>query len=172
MDFYLGDLRIVAINFAPKGWALCNGQLMSVQQNQALFTLLGTTYGGDGKTTFALPNLQGRVSLGFGQSLSGTTYTLGQSNGSQTVSLVQNQLPQHNHFFLANNLPGTTNAPGSNYFADSVAPDLDYSTLGLNTTMAPNAIAPAGNSMPLPIQQPYLGLNYIIAITGYFPSRN
>lgn len=172
MDFYLGDLRIVATNFAPKGWALCNGQLMSVQQNQALFSLLGITYGGDGKTTFALPNLQGRVSLGFGQSVSGTTYTLGQSNGSQTVSLVQSQLPQHNHFFLANNLPGNINAPGGNYFADSVAPDLDYSNLGVNTSMAPNAIAPAGNGAALPIQQPYLGLNFIIAITGYFPTRN
>ncbi|MGM9478960.1 phage tail protein [Pedobacter sp. GSP4] len=173
MEWYLGDIKIVSQNFAPKGWAVCNGQLMSIAQNQALFSLLGTVYGGNGTTTFGLPNLQGRVSLGYGVSpVSGTNYTLGQVAGTQNVTVLQSQLPMHNHMFAANNAPGTSNAPSGNYAADSVAPDLDYSNSGVNTVMAPGAIAPAGGSTPLSIQQPYLGLTFIIATTGMYPSRN
>jgi microcystin-dependent protein len=173
MDYYLGDIRIVAMNFAPKGWALCNGQILPVQQNQALFSLLGTFYGGNGTTTFALPNLQGRVSLGVGRNPnSGITYAQGQMAGTQNVTLLPSQLPAHNHFFAANNAPGTTTAPAGTYFADSVAPDLDFSNAGLNTVMAPGALSATGSSAPLPIQQPYLGLTFIIATTGMYPSRN
>lgn len=161
------------MNYAPKGWALCNGQLLPILQNQALFSLLGTTYGGNGTTNFGLPNLQGRVSLGFGQSpASGNNYVLGQVAGSQSVTILQSQLPAHNHVFLANNAAGTTNAPANAYFADSVAPDLDYSNAGVNTAMSANAIGRTGGNGPIPVQQPYLGLYFIIATTGIYPSRN
>ena len=172
MDFYLGDIRIVSINFAPKGWALCNGQILPIQSNQALFSLLGITYGGNGNTTFALPNLQGRVSIGFGTSPGGASYVLGQTGGSQNVTVLQTQLPAHNHAFMANNTPGATNAPANAYFADSVAPDLDFSNAAPNTTMATGALGLTGGNGPLPVQQPYLGLTFIIATTGIYPARN
>jgi microcystin-dependent protein len=172
MDFYLGDIRIVSINFAPKGWALCNGQILPIQTNQALFSLLGTMYGGNGTTTFGLPNLQGRVSLGFGTSPAGSSYAIGQVAGSPNVTVLPSQLPAHNHAFFANNAPGTTNAPANAYFADSVAPDLDFSNAGPNTVMAPGALGLTGGNGPIPVQQPYLGLTFIIATTGIYPSRN
>jgi microcystin-dependent protein len=172
MEYFLGDIRIVPFSFAPKGWALCNGQILPIQTNQALFSLLGTMYGGNGTTTFGLPNLQGRVSLGFGTSPENSGYVLGQAAGSQNVTVLQPQLPAHNHAFFANNAPGTTNAPANAYFADSVAPDLDFSNAGPNTVMASGALGLTGGNGPVPVQQPYLGLNFIIALNGIYPSRN
>lgn len=167
MEFYLGEIKIVAFNYAPRGWALCNGQLLSVTQNSALFSLLGTTYGGNGTTNFALPNLQSRIPLGFAGSA-----PLGMPAGTPTVSLTVAQLPAHTHQLRANNTPGTVTSPNNSYFADCVAPDLDYSSAGANTVMAPNMLSVQGSSQPAPTVQPYLVLNFVIALTGIYPSRN
>ncbi|NCD70237.1 phage tail protein [Mucilaginibacter agri] len=167
MDWYLGEIKIISQNFAPKGWALCNGQLLPIAQNQALFALLGTIYGGNGIQTFGLPNLQGRIPLGFS-----TQYPQGLISGTNSATLTANQLPMHNHMFLANNAAGNTAAPSGAYFAISGTADNDYSTGQPNAVMAPNELGMAGSSQPVSTQQPYLALNFVIATTGIYPSRN
>lgn len=183
-QYFLGEIRSFGFNFAPKGWALCAGQILSIAQNQALFSLLGTTYGGNGTTTFALPDLRGRAITGFGQLAGGGSYSLGQIGGNETVTLITSQMPMHNHLFNASNVGGDAPLPkpqagGSNYLsgADRVVsgqPDvavLAYAPSGSLTPLA-TTTSITGGSQPHPNIQPYLVINYCIALVGIFPSRN
>lgn len=161
---FLGEIKIVSFNFAPKGWALCDGQLLPINQNQALFSLFGTTYGGDGRVNFALPNLQGRVPLHMGSS-----FILGQEGGETAHTLIISELPQHTHFAGANSTTVTGSNPVGNYWGNG-GKAIYNSTQ--NTTMAPQAISNIGGSQPHDNMSPYLVLNFIVALTGVFPSRN
>jgi len=177
-------------NFAPRNWAFCAGQLMSISQNTALFSILGTTYGGNGQTTFALPDLRGRVPVGTGQGPGLTNITLGEVSGTETVTLLTTQMPAHTHTATAT-VTGTV-APGAvedNGLLDdpagarpaispsgakiysSATPDAAMGTSPINAT-ATVTIGISGNSQPVPIRNPYLGMNYIICLFGIFPSRN
>jgi microcystin-dependent protein len=168
---FIGDVRLFAGNFAPRGYALCNGQLLSIAQYAALYQLIGTTYGGDGQQTFALPNLQSRVPVHQGNLQGGSTYLLGQVAGVEGVSLNSNQIPSHTH--LPNCLSGTgaSGSPVNMMWAGSA-----LGNLYLNQTPTPPmqnpAFAPSGSSQPHSNIQPYQVLNYIIALEGAFPSRN
>jgi len=166
---FLGQIAIYGFQFAPRNWAYCNGQLLAIAQNSALFSLLGTTYGGNGTTIFALPNLQGRVPLHWGQGPGLSNYSLGQQAGSESVSLLSTQIPQHNHQVQASG-----NAPSQGALANALwatAANIPYAGTA-NTTMAPNALANAGGSQPHPNIAPSLVVNYCIALAGIFPSRN
>jgi len=179
MDPYVGEIRMVGFNFAPNGWALCNGQLMPINQYQALFSLLGTYFGGDGIRTFGLPNLQGRVPINQGQGVGLSPYVMGQIGGSENVTLLQNQMPAHNHQVNVSNQPGTQASPVGAILAevnngDGRQPTLYPScTTGNPTgTMSPNAISMTGGNQPHPNIQPYLCVNFIIALNGIFPPRS
>jgi microcystin-dependent protein len=176
---FLGEIRMVGWNFAANGWALCNGQLMPISQYQALFALLGTTYGGNGTTTFALPNLQGRVPINQGTGLGLSPYTIGQSSGSESITLLPNQMPAHNHLMGVSNLPGAVADPTNAIMAQGNSgagrsPVLvsDYVSTAATGTLAPTAIAPSGGNQPHSNIQPFLCINFIIALTGIFPSRS
>ena len=171
---FLSEIRIFSFNFAPKGWALCNGQFLPINQNQALFSLLGTTYGGNGQTTFALPNLRGRVPVH-----QGSGHTLGEAAGSTAVTINQSTMPQHTHF-LSNNMAvvdpnngNTTNAtqgsPAGNYWANNGK--AQWCTSAPNAAMNPQAVGNVGGSQPHTNMQPYLALNFCIALQGVFPSQ-
>lgn len=184
---FVGQLGVFGFNFPPKNWALCAGQQMSIAQNQALFALLGTTYGGNGVTTFGLPDLRGRVAVGTGPSLSGGgTYTLGQIGGEPSHTLITNEIPQHTHFLQANSTTDAS-ANASAGAANTVLgksqqkapqggtsqPLYPYTSPSANLTpLAPNALANAGGSQPHENRQPYMGTNICIALFGIFPSRN
>jgi microcystin-dependent protein len=170
---FIGEIRMVGFNFAPYGWALCNGQLMSISQNTALFSLLGTYYGGDGVNTFALPNLQSRVPIHQGTGPGLTPYVIGQTGGTENVTLTTQQMPQHNHTIGCVNSGGNQASPSNNYPAmESTGTSLDYSNSNPNATMGPLTVGFNGNSLPHPNIQPYLCVNFVIALTGIFPSRN
>jgi microcystin-dependent protein len=169
-DPFIGEIRTFGFNFAPRGWAMCNGQLLPINQNQALFALLGTTYGGNGQTTFALPDLQGRVGIHVGQGPGLSPYVLGQEAGTETVTLTQNQMPQHSHVVQANAAPATGSRPGGAVLARTS--DQIYASAGDGTTMNQAMIGNAGGSQPFGVLQPYLTLNFCIALQGIFPSRN
>ena len=166
---FLAEIRLVSFAFVPRGWALCNGQTLPINQNQALFSLLGTTFGGNGQTTFALPNLQGRVPIHSGQGFSGQVITLGQQGGEATHTLSVSELPVHNHTAQGNS--GNPDSPPTNGVWAAATVDA-YSNGAPNTALHPNALSGAGGSQPHENQQPYLVLNYLIALTGIFPSRN
>jgi microcystin-dependent protein len=169
---YLGEIRMVGFNFAPVGWALCNGQLLSIAQNNALFALLGTTYGGNGTTTFGLPNLQGRVPVHQGSN-GFASYVLGQLSGTENVTLLSNNMPIHNHLVNCNSAGGNQATPGGGLLAvESTGTSSDYTTAAADGTMNPAMIGTAGGNVPFSIVQPYLCVNFIIALTGIFPSRN
>jgi microcystin-dependent protein len=168
-DQYLGELRIFSFGFAPKGWAQCNGQIMSIQQNAALFSLLGTFYGGNGTTTFQLPNLQGNVPLHNGQLSGGGAYTQGQVGGVATVTLNNNQTG-HTHLPSAATA-GTTNSPTSGYPAGSGSL-VNFASGSDGSTMAASMVPTIGGSQPHQNMQPSLVLNICIALVGIFPSRN
>jgi microcystin-dependent protein len=161
---YLSEIRIMAFNFAPKGWALCNGQLLPINQNQALFSLLGTTYGGDGRTTFGLPNLQGRVPVH-----RGSGFVQGQASGEQTHTLVVGEEPVHTHTALGTVTAGDAPIPTGNYLG---AADNMYAPLANPTTLPPSTIGNAGGSQPHENMQPYLVLSFCIALQGVFPTQN
>jgi len=164
-DPYLGEVKMVSFTFAPKGWALCNGQILSISQNAALFSLLGTTYGGDGRTTFALPNLQGRVPLH-----PVGTVPLGASAGQETVALTTAQIPSHNHLVASLN-QATSAVPTANVLAAKPRRGVDvYAQPPAKVTLAANDMV--GGSEPHENRQPYLVVNFVIALTGIFPTRN
>ncbi|HEX5732896.1 MAG TPA: tail fiber protein [Blastocatellia bacterium] len=165
---FLGMIAIYGFNFAPRGWAMCNGQILPIAQNTALFSLLGTTYGGNGQTTFALPNLQSRWPLHFGQGPGLSSYDLGQAAGSETETLTINNLPAHNHMVEASEQDGTSGKPGNGFLAQGN----QYTGASDGTLMNPAMIKPTGGSQPFSIIQPYLALNFCIALEGIFPSRN
>jgi len=172
----IAEIRLFAGNFAPRGWAFCQGQILSIAQNTALFSLLGTTYGGNGQTTFALPDLRGRVPVGTGQGPGLPSVNLGEMAGAPTHTLISTEMPAHNHTAQATGVSsaGNTTAPGGAAWAGSTARDNVYSTSAPNTPMAANTVSVglAGGSQPHNNMQPYLGMNYIIALEGVYPSRN
>lgn len=165
-DPFLGEIRRVAFGFPPKGWALCNGQLLSIAQNQALFALLGAAYGGDGRTTFALPNLQGRAPIHPGN---GSQIVWGQTGGAASVTLNATQIPPHTHGVRAASEAATTASPSGATWATTSQPA--YGGGGVSGVMNPAAVAAAGGNQPHENQPPYLVINHIIALTGIFPSR-
>lgn len=174
---FIGEIRVFAGNYAPEGWALCNGQLLSIRQNTALFSILGTAYGGNGTTTFALPNLLGSapVHQGTGQGL--TPRNVGEAFGKPVVTLTVNNLPGHTHFAQATTAEGSTGNPMGSVFAETPsagrhgAQEPMYGTTG-NVSFNPQALASAGGNQAHNNMQPYLGLNFIIALEGVFPNRN
>lgn len=171
MDPFVAEVRIFAGNFAPKGWATCDGQLLPISQNTALFSLLGTTYGGDGKSNFALPDMRGRAAMQPGQGPGLSDRYLGESAGEETVTLIVSEIPAHNHTIMSINDSGDTNQPAGNGFARSTGASV-YSPSGpQQASLSPTALSPTGGSQPHNNMQPYLVLNYIIAMQGVFPQR-
>jgi microcystin-dependent protein len=169
---FLGEIRLVGFNFAPNGWAFCNGQILSITQNTALFSLLGTTYGGDGMTTFALPNLQGRVAVHQGNGAGLSPYVIGEIYGVESVTLLVGQLPAHNHGVNASASKGSKASPIGEYPAsDAAGITAEYGPTPTGL-MNPGMIVAAGGNQPHENRQPSLVLNYIIAIVGIFPSRS
>lgn len=164
---YLSEIRIMSFSFAPQGWALCNGQLLPISQNQALFTLLGTGYGGDGRTTFGLPDLRGNVPIHFGSG-----YTLGQRGGEVNHTLVTGEMPSHLHGANASTGTASVNSPVGAFLASSPGNDYTASSNGPLVTLATTAVATVGASQPHTNQQPFLTLSFCIAIQGIFPSQN
>lgn len=165
---FIGQISIFGFNFAPRGWAFCNGQILSIAQNTALFSLLGTTYGGNGTTTFALPNLQSRVPVHFGQGSGLSAYVLGQQAGTETVTLTAGQMPQHNHALNAFATTGTETVPANGVPANTQG----SVNATANTAFASAAVGLAGSNQPHPNIPPYLALNFSIALEGIFPSRS
>ena len=170
-DPFLGTIRLVAFNFAPVGWALCQGQTLPISQNTALFSLLGTYFGGDGVNNFGLPDLRGRLAVGQGQGPGLSNYSQGQSGGAETVVLSANQAPLHTHTMMAA-ANVTTPDPGPSVVLGTPAAAVRLYGSGAATPLASSAVAPFGSSVPHENRQPYLALNYIIALSGIFPSRN
>lgn len=169
---FLGEIRIVGFNFAPVGWAQCNGQLLPISQNAALFALLGTQYGGDGVRTFALPDLRSRVPLHAGQGAGLPNYSQGQVGGTPTVTLQTANLPSHNHYLNCVGSGGNVASPIGAFLAiESTGTSLDYSIASATGQMSPAAVAPTGSGQPLSVEPPYLCLNFIIALQGIFPAR-
>ncbi|MBY0304104.1 MAG: tail fiber protein [Sphingomonas sp.] len=176
-DPFLGEVRMFGGNFAPRDWAMCNGQLISIAQNSALFSLIGTIYGGDGQVTFGLPDMRGRLPISQGQGPSLSPRTMGERAGSETVTLLPNNLPAHSHSFNVYNVPATTSTPGP-----TVLPGVGTGggrmyvvPAGATTTpvqLAPAAVLPAGSSQPHNNLMPALCVSFIIALQGVFPSRN
>lgn len=165
---YLGELRIFSFSFAPRGWAVCNGQLLPINQNQALFSLLGTTYGGDGRTNFALPNLQGRVPLHFGNGV-----VQGQKGGEEQHTLTFHELPAHTHPIEGTTFRATTSSPAGNVPAiSSVNTYIPPASSTSSTLLAPKSITPSGAGQPHENRQPFLTLSMCIALTGIYPSRS
>ena len=174
LDPFIGEIALVPYNFPPRGWAFCDGQIMSIAQNTALFSLLGTTYGGNGQTTFALPDLRGRVPMhvGGGQGPGLSPYSLGQMGGVEAVTLLTTQMPAHGHAVNASSANGTSDDPSNAIMGKNASGVPQYSAAAPNAVMAAAAIAPAGGNQPHENRPPYTGLNYIIALEGIFPSRN
>lgn len=175
---FVAEITIFAFNFAPTGWAFCAGQLLPISQNTALFSLLGTMYGGDGKSTFALPNLQDQTAVAFGQGPGLSQYFQGEQVGADNVTLLQTEMPLHNHFWNATIDRGSTVAATGNVTGTGAAgPPLNptvanfYSTKAPNATLAPTELGITGQSLPHNNMQPYLTLNFCIAMQGVFPPR-
>ena len=170
-DPYLGEIRQVGFSFAPRYWAQCNGQLLPIQQNQALFSLLGTQFGGDGIRTFGLPDLRGRSPIGQGSGV-----VMGEAQGAEKVTMTVAQMPLHTHLVSASTTAGTAGDPTGQVWASvsdsSGNPNPGFTETAPNVTMDPAALSPAGGSQPIPILQPYNVVNYIIALSGIFPSRS
>jgi microcystin-dependent protein len=170
-DPFVAEIRPFGFNFAPKGWAQCNGQLLPISQNTALFSLLGTFYGGDGKSTFALPNLQGSAPMNQGQSGGTSERFIGEMSGAETVTLLQSEMPVHPHSLNAVESTATTRQPPNQMFAVGEAMSF-YSSGPANTTMNPNMLTMVGGGLPHNNVQPYLVVNFCIAMQGVFPPRS
>jgi microcystin-dependent protein len=170
---FIGQIITFGGNFAIRNYAFCNGQLLSIAQNTALFSILGTTYGGNGQTTFGLPNLQGRVGVHFGQGPGLSSYALGQVGGEESHTLINTEMPAHGHALNVTNAGGNSQTPvGTILATDAAGGTAGYSTAAANGIMAPAAVAPSGGNQPHNNLQPYLALNFLIALQGIFPSRN
>lgn len=178
-DQYVGEIRIMAFQFAPRGWAKCEGQVLPISQNTALFSLLGTFYGGDGRTTFALPNFQGTVPISQGQSPGTSNYSVGQRAGSQNVTLLQSEIPRHNHGFTVTTTVGTASASSGNQLAKGQVGNpitgatqiRVYSQGNPDVLMSPTVIQLSGGNLPHNNMMPYMALNFCIALQGIFPPR-
>lgn len=171
-DQFVAEIRVFPFNFAPTGWAMCNGQLLPISQNTALFSLLGTFYGGDGKSTFALPDMQGNCALQQGQSTTGTFYDLGQVSGTSSVTLIESEIPVHTHQARGNNTLAESGVPATDATIGRQTFSMFQTATNANLTpMAPQSLAPAGGSQPHNNMMPYLTLNYCIALQGIFPPR-
>lgn len=171
---FVGEIRLFPYNFAPKGWAFCLGQILPIQQNTPLFSLIGTTYGGNGTTNFALPDMRGRALVGSGTGHGGT-YAVGEQAGTENVTLFSLQMPRHNHMWAVTRDTGDTALPGGNYFAGSRSggqPAAAYGVPGMPVPLAPSTIGITGGSQPHYNMQPFTTLCYCIALYGVFPSRN
>jgi microcystin-dependent protein len=168
-DPFVAEIRIFPFNFAPKGWAWCDGQLLPLSQNTALFSLLGTTYGGNGKSNFALPDLQGRAPMHPGQGPGLSLHDLGETGGSETVSLLESEIPSHSHTVIVANEPGAYSTPGSNLYGRASV--YNNAPGGATQAMSPNAVAPAGGDQPHNNMMPYLTFYFNIALQGVFPPR-
>jgi microcystin-dependent protein len=171
-DPFVAEIRIFPFNFAPRGWAFCNGQLLPISQNTALFSLLGTTYGGNGSSNFALPDLQGRAPMHPGQGPGLSPHDLGETSGSETVTLLESEIPSHNHSLMAQSVPlgGSANPAGNTL--NRVASGNLYANSSANpVSLAPQALAPAGGNQPHNNMMPYLTANFCIALQGVFPPR-
>lgn len=168
---FVGQIMMVGFDFNPSGWAFCNGQLMAISENPTLFQLIGTTYGGDGQTTFALPDLRGRVPVHIGQGAGLSNYVIGQLSGSETVTLTVNQIAAHEHVYspAASQNEQTSNRPNNNFPSTG---GYYASTTNSSSPMGSPTIAAAGGSQPHNNLQPFLGINFIISLFGIFPSEN
>jgi len=169
---FLGEIRMFAGNFAPAGWALCQGQLLSIAQYNALFALLGTTYGGDGVNTFAVPDLRGRVPIHQGQGPGLSPYTIGEVQGAETVTVTNNQLSIHNHVANGSGGTGTTHTPGNSVWAGTAAAKQFVAGTSANGTLNAQSLGTVGNGLPHDNMLPFLAVTFIIATIGIFPSRN
>lgn len=169
---YLGEIRLFAGNFAPYGWAFCDGSVIPIANNDALFNLIGTTFGGDGQTNFALPDLQGRVPIHMGARPGGSSYALGQNGGSEQVTVTTQQIPSHTHALAASTAPGAAVSPQAALLgaASDTALEL-YSANAPNQSLNAAAVGSAGSGQPHENRQPFVALSFIIAITGVFPSQ-
>ncbi|EWT02092.1 tail collar protein [Intrasporangium oryzae NRRL B-24470] len=170
-DPFVAEIRIVGFTFAPTGWATCDGQLLPISQNTALFSLLGTTYGGDGRTTFGLPNLGGSAPMHPGQGPGLSQRYLGESGGEQTVTLLQSEMPAHTHSMAASQAEGGDRTPAANLLAAETGGINSYAAPGGVTSMAPSMAGPTGGNLPHNNMQPYLGLLFVIALQGIYPQR-
>ncbi|MGW8482654.1 phage tail protein [Microbacterium sp. NPDC055903] len=172
-DPYIGEIRTVAFNFAPRNWAMCDGQILPISQNTALFSILGTTYGGNGESTFALPDLNGSFAIGAGQGPGLSQRDLGETGGSETVTLLASEMPTHTHAARAVPATGTSGDPRGRTWAQpryGRVPREAYGP-GHDVTMAPGAIAPTGVGLPHNNMPPFVGMYYVIALTGVYPPR-
>jgi microcystin-dependent protein len=172
MDSFIATIIMFGGNFAPRGWAFCQGQILSIAQNTALFSLLGTTYGGNGQTTFALPDLRGRVPIHPGQGPGLPPYSLGEMGGTTTTTLLLNNMPLHSHALNAVSEAGDLSAPAGAYLGNSGTLDKEYKATGTVVPMNAGAIGGAGGSQPFNNMQPFLAINFIICLEGIYPSRN
>jgi microcystin-dependent protein len=163
---FIGEIRMFGGNFAPAGWAFCDGSLIPISENDTLFTLIGTTYGGDGETTFALPNLQSRIPIH-----QGPGFTLGQTGGVESVTLTTNQIPSHSHVPQANNAAGTQASPANGLWASTSPSINNYSNVAPSLNMDPAAIGISGGSQPHDNMVPFLAVNFILSLFGIFPSQ-
>lgn len=165
---FLSEIRMVSFNFPPKGWALANGQLLPINQNQALFSLLGTTYGGNGQTNFALPDFRGRVPIHFGNG-----HTLGEAAGQESHTVNSQEMPQHTHFVTAiDNNSANSNNPIGNYLSNTLPNNFYSNTANTPVVMHSSTVSSVGGTQPHNNMQPYLTLNFIVALQGIFPSQN
>lgn len=170
-DPFVAEIRMFPFNFAPRGWAFCDGQLLPLSQNTALFSLLGTTNGGNGKSNFALPNLQGRAPMHPGQGPGLSLHDLGETGGTETVSLLESEIPSHTHAQRAAIDPGDLFAPANNALAVSVGAAMYQTSAAQLVNMSDQSLAPAGGDQPHNNMQPYLTVNFCIAMQGVFPPR-
>jgi microcystin-dependent protein len=162
---FLGEVKLISWNFPPKGWAFCNGQLLPINQNQALFSILGTMYGGNGQTTFALPDLRGRAAIH-----QGPGFNIGQNGGEEFHTLVTGEMPSHNHIVKASDTQGDKNTLQGDILAREVG--VPYGAFGSTTNLNPTTVTNVGGSQPHENRQPFLVVNFVIALQGIFPSRN
>lgn len=169
---FIGQIMAVGFNFAPRGWAMCDGQLLPISQNDALFALIGTTYGGDGVTTFALPDLRSRIAIHQGQGPGLTNRPIGQASGTEAVTLLTNQMPSHTHPVSATAVNADKPTPANNIWAtEPTTSTLFYGAGPTDSTMNPQTISAAGGNQPHDNLMPYLTMTYVIALFGIFPSR-